>query len=44
MSPGTKDGVDYDYQDYNSPPGSFFVAYIRGITSQLREWDMGSFY
>jgi len=44
MSPGTKDGVSYGTQDYNSSGGSFFVAYIRGISNQLRAWNMGSVY
>ncbi|MBC7390546.1 MAG: carbohydrate-binding protein [Opitutaceae bacterium] len=44
MSPGTRDGINYGVQDYNSPPGTYFVAYLRGMTSQLREWKMGSFY
>ena len=44
MSPGTKDGVYYDYMDYNQLPTNYFMAYIRGIPEQLREWKMGSFY
>lgn len=44
MKPGSKNGINYGIQDYNSPPGTFFVAYLRGMTSQLREWNMGSFY
>lgn len=44
MKAGTKNGINYGVQDYNSPPGTYFVAYLRGMTSQLREWNMGSFY
>lgn len=44
MSPGSKNGVNYDYQDYNKEGGSYFVPYVRGISAQLREWKMGSFY
>ncbi|MBC7390544.1 MAG: carbohydrate-binding protein [Opitutaceae bacterium] len=44
MKPGSKNGINYGVQDYNSPPGTYFVAYLRGMTSQLREWNMGSFY
>jgi hypothetical protein len=44
MSPGTKSGVNYGSQNYDSVPGSYFVAYVRGISSQLRNWNMGSFF
>ena len=44
MSPGDKNGVHYDYMDYNSTPTNYFMAYIRGMSDQLREWEMGSFY
>lgn len=44
MSPGEKNGVHYDYMDYNSNPTNYFMAYIRGMSDQLREWEMGSFY
>jgi hypothetical protein len=44
MSPGEKNGVHYDYQDYNKAPTNYFMAYIRGMSDQLREWEMGSFY
>ena len=44
MSPGEKNGVHYDYMDYNSTPTNYFMAYIRGMSDQLREWEMGSFY
>lgn len=44
MSPGSKNGVFYDYMDYSEPPTNFFEAYIRGISNQLRNWQMGSFY
>jgi len=30
--------------DYNSAPTNYFMAYIRGMSDQLREWEMGSFY
>ncbi len=44
MGPGTKSGVYYDKMDYSKPPTNFFEAYIRGISNQLRQWEMGSFY
>lgn len=44
MSPGTKNGEYFDYQDYNKPTANYFMAYIRGVTEQLRKWEMGSFY
>ena len=44
MGPGEKNGVHYDYMDYNQPPNNYFTAYIRGMSDQLREWEMGSFY
>ena len=44
MAPGEKNGVHYDYMDYNSTPTNYFMAYIRGMSDQLREWQMGSFY
>jgi hypothetical protein len=44
MMPGTKNGVYYDKMDYNKSPTNFFEAYIRGISNQLRQWKMGSFY
>ena len=44
MSPGEKAGVHYDYMDYNKTPTNYFMAYIRGMSDQLREWEMGSFY
>lgn len=44
MKPGTKNGINYGVQDYNNSTGTFFVAYLRGMTSQLREWNMGSCY
>jgi hypothetical protein len=44
MAPGDKAGVHYDYMDYNSTPTNYFMAYIRGMSDQLREWEMGSFY
>ena len=44
MSPGDKAGVHYETMDYNSTPTNYFMAYIRGMSDQLREWEMGSFY
>jgi hypothetical protein len=44
MSPGSKNGKSYDYLDYSKSPTNYFEAYIRGISSQLRAWNMGSFY
>lgn len=44
MSPGDKAGVHYETMDYNQEPTNYFMAYIRGIPEQLREWEMGSFY
>ena len=41
MSPGSK---AYDYLDYDKSPTNYFQAYIPGISSQLRSWNMGSFY
>lgn len=44
MSPGSKNGIDYDYLDYSRSPTNYFEAYLRGVTSQLRTWQMGNFY
>jgi hypothetical protein len=44
MSPGSKNGISYDYLDYGKSPTNYFEAYIRGMSSQLRAWNMGSFY
>jgi len=45
MGPGDKAGVHYEKMDYNDPnPTNYFMAYIRGMSEQLREWQMGSFY
>ena len=44
MSPGSKNGVSYGTMDYNQPATNFFEAYVRGITSQMRTWGMGSVY
>lgn len=44
MAPGDKAGVHYETMDYNSAPTNYFMAYIRGMSDQLREWEMGSFY
>ncbi|MCQ2104709.1 MAG: carbohydrate-binding protein [Fibrobacter sp.] len=45
MGPGDKAGVHYEIMDYNDPnPTNYFMAYIRGMSEQLRQWKMGSFY
>jgi len=45
MSPGSKNGVNYGYNDYDSTsPNNYFEAYVRGISIQLNTWKMGSFY
>jgi MYXO-CTERM domain-containing protein len=44
MSPGSKNGKSYDYLDYSKSPTNWFEGYIRGISNQLRAWNMGSFY
>ncbi|MBK8802622.1 MAG: carbohydrate-binding protein [Fibrobacteres bacterium] len=44
MSTGSKNGVTYQPMDYSKPATNFFEAYIRGISQQLRDWKMGSFY
>ena len=44
MAPGDKAGVHYETMDYNQQPTNYFMAYIRGMSDQLREWEMGSFY
>lgn len=44
MSPGSKNGVSYGSLDYSQPPTNYFEAYIRGMSSQLHAWSMGSFY
>ena len=44
MSPGSKNGVSYGSLDYSKSPTNYFEAYIRGMSSQLRTWKMGSFY
>jgi MYXO-CTERM domain-containing protein len=44
MSPGSKNGTSYDTLDYGKSPTNYFEAYIRGMSSQLRAWKMGSFY
>ena len=44
-SPGTKNGVSYDYIDYNATSSStFFYYYCRGLSNELRGLGMGSFY
>ena len=44
MSPGSKNGVSYGSLDYSKSPTNYFEAYIQGMSSQLRAWNMGSFY
>jgi hypothetical protein len=44
MSPGSKNGVSYGALDYSTTPTNYFEAYIRGMSNQLRAWNMGSFY
>lgn len=44
MSTGSKNGVTYQPMNYNVVGTNFFEAYIRGISQQLRDWKMGSFY
>ena len=44
MSPGSKNGVSYGSLDYSQSPTNYFEAYIQGMSSQLRAWNMGSFY
>src|SRR3954471_17385547 len=44
MSPGSKNGTNYGALDYSKSPSNYFEAYIRGMSSQLRAWKMGSFY
>jgi hypothetical protein len=44
MTPGSKNGVSYGSLDYSQSPTNYFEAYVRGMSSQLRAWSMGSFY
>ncbi|MEV8568118.1 ricin-type beta-trefoil lectin domain protein [Streptomyces sp. NPDC051322] len=44
MSPGSKNGVQYDTIDYSIPSGSFFADYIRGVSGELHHLGMGSVY
>ena len=44
MSPGSKNGVEYDTIDYSIPSGSFFADYVRGVSSELRTLGVGSVY
>ncbi len=44
MTPGSKNGVSYGSLDYSKSPTNYFEAYIRGMSNQLRTWNMGSFY
>jgi Ricin-type beta-trefoil lectin domain-like/Cellulase (glycosyl hydrolase family 5) len=45
MSPGSKDGVSYGTMDYSVASSSnYFIAYVRGISSELRSLGVGSVY
>ncbi|MEO8900070.1 MAG: cellulase family glycosylhydrolase [Polyangiaceae bacterium] len=44
MSPGSKSGISYQSLDYSKPSTNYFEAYVRGMSSQLHAWNMGSFY
>jgi len=46
MSPGSKNGVSYGTLDYSTcaNDSTYFVAYLRGVTSELRTLGMGSVY
>jgi hypothetical protein len=44
MSAGIIDGVSYEKHDYSLTIGDYFFYYCRAISSQLREWNMGSMY
>jgi hypothetical protein len=44
MSPGSKDGVSYGKLDYSQSSSVYFVAYLRGVTTELRSLGMGSVY
>jgi Ricin-type beta-trefoil lectin domain-like len=46
MSPGSKNGVSYGTLDYSTcaNDSTYFVAYMRGITSELRTLGIGSVY
>ncbi|WP_206791287.1 ricin-type beta-trefoil lectin domain protein [Amycolatopsis sp. MtRt-6] len=44
MSPGSKNGVQYDTIDYNIPSGSFFADYVRGVSAKMRSLGVGSVY
>ncbi len=44
MSPGSKNGVYYGTLDYSQSSSVYFVAYLRGITNELRTLGMGSVY
>lgn len=44
MSPGSKSGISYESLDYSKPSTNYFEAYVRGMSSQLHAWNMGSFY
>jgi len=44
MSTGSKNGITYQPMNYNVAGTNFYEAYIRGISQQLHDWRMGSFY
>jgi len=44
MSTGSKNGITYQPMNYDVVGTNFFEAYIRGISQQLHDWKMGSFY
>lgn len=44
MSAGIDRGIPYEKHDYNSTIGDYYLYYCRAVSSQLREWNMGSMY
>ena len=46
MAPSSKNGVNYGTLDYSQAANDsvYFVAYLRGVTSELRTLGMGSVY
>jgi hypothetical protein len=44
MSPGSKNGVEYNTIDYSIPSGSYFADYVRGVSSELKTLGVGSVY
>jgi hypothetical protein len=44
-SPGSKNGISYDYLDYSkTSTTNYFICYARGVSAQLNSWSMGSMY